>query len=201
MTTPAAKRPLETAFEKDRAFLWAFTYRMTGDPSDADDVVQDAFVRAMEAAPSEDRSLRPWLTRVAANLAIDRLRQRQQRAYPGVWLPAAIAEEELAAEPGSDHRYELKESATIAFLVALEALTPSQRAVLLLRDVFELSVEETAKALDLSAANVKTTLHRARVAMESYDLERIPLTEETIAKHQAVLERFLAALVEGDVNA
>jgi predicted DNA-binding protein YlxM (UPF0122 family) len=93
----------------------------------------------------------------------------------------------------------LLESVSFAFLLALEALTPTQRAVLLLRDVFDYSVNETAEALGMSAANVKTTLHRARKALQLYDRSRRPITQSLQVQARQVLEKFLGCLFNHDV--
>jgi len=200
-------------FEAHRGFLWSLCYRMTGSAADADDVVQDAFVRAMERPPSRiDEPLRPWLVKVALNLARDLLRRRRRRDYVGPWLPSPIdtgddrgttnGSEPPSHEPAAmDGRYDLLESVSFAFLVALEALTPTQRAVLILRDVFDYSVKETASALDVTEANVKTTHHRARQAMATYDAARQIPTAERQEASAAALRRFLRALQAHDVAA
>jgi RNA polymerase sigma-70 factor (ECF subfamily) len=201
-------------FEEHRGFLWSLCYRLTGSAADADDVVQDTFVRAMERPPRRtDEPLRPWLVKVALNLGRDLLRRRKHRHYTGPWLPSPIEtnSEERATSNGSEPpsheplstegRYDLLESVSFAFLVALEALRPTQRAVLILRDVFDYSVRETAGALDLTEANVKTTHHRARQAMAAYDAARqIPTAERQEASATA-LRRFLQALQAHDVAA
>lgn len=195
---------LERAFEDDRRYVWGLSYRMTGSAADADDIVQETFARALEHRPDESRPLRPWLTRVALNLARDQLRRRKRRGYDGPWLPTPLHDEELTEidlpddAPSAEARYELHESATLAFLLALEALTPGQRAVLLLRDVLGWNVRETAEALELREGNVKTTLHRARAAMRDYDEERSALDEEGRRRAEAALERFLEAVGSGD---
>src|SRR3954469_9653521 len=125
---------------------------MTGVAADADELVQETFVRALEHPPAALRELRPWLTRVAMNLARDRLRRRRRESYVGPWLPSPVETGDEGAPPayeppeslGTEARYELLESVSFAFLLALEALGPRQRAVLLLRDVFDYSVRETA---------------------------------------------------------
>jgi RNA polymerase sigma-70 factor (ECF subfamily) len=196
---------LDALFEEHRRFLWSVCYRMTGNAADADDVVQDTFVRTIERPPDRtDEPMRPWLVKVALNLACDLLRRRRRREYVGPWLPSPIesADEPASYEPaGFDGRYDLLESVSFAFLIALEALTPAARAVLLLRDVFDYSVKETSDALDLSEANVKTTHHRARRAMAAYDGARqIP----SVARRQSVrsaLAQFLRALEQHDVGA
>ena len=197
---------LGAAFAAHERPLWNICYRMTGVAADADDLVQETFLRAIERPPARpDSELRPWLVRVAMNLARDLLRRRRRRERPAVWLPSPIETGDDASpayEPSrTEGRYDLLESCTFAFLLALEALTPQQRAVLLLRDVFDYSVEETATALDLSAANVKTTHHRARRAMEAYDTSRRPPTKELQAETLRVLGEFLRALVHGDAAA
>jgi len=199
-------------FASNRRLLWGLCYRMTGSAADADDLVQDTFVRALERPPARsDEPLRPWLVAVAMNLARDCLRRRRRRGYHGPWLPSPVetgADEALpsfeipsGAENPTEGRYELIESVSYAFLVALEALTPQQRAVLLLRDVFDYSVEETGAALALSAANVKTSLHRARKAMSAYDTARTRPTDALAARTREVLHKFLAALTAGDAGA
>jgi RNA polymerase sigma-70 factor (ECF subfamily) len=159
-------------FEDHHRWVWGLGYRMLGVPADADDVVQTTFERVLHRPPPDQtRAWTPWIMKVATRVAIDRLRARKARAaYVGPWLPGPVGadrEHVLHAAPARDPaaEYELAESATLAFLLALEALTPTQRAVLILRHVFDLSVAETAQALDLSASNVKVSAHRARARM------------------------------------
>jgi RNA polymerase sigma-70 factor (ECF subfamily) len=143
------------------------------------------------------------------NLSRDLLRRRRRRHYVGQWLPSPIEtgdETEVASfepvDPDGNPAagYELLESVSYAFLVALEALTPTQRAVLLLRDVFDYSVAETAEALDMSEPNVKTTHHRARNRMSSYDSSRTPVTRTLQQRTREVLQRFLDCLLSRDVE-
>jgi RNA polymerase sigma-70 factor (ECF subfamily) len=186
--------------------LWGACYRLTGSSADADDLVQETFLRAMERPPPRpDEPLAPWLLRVAMNLGRDALRRRKRRAYDGPWLPSPVEAEELASfefggEGGTEGRYDLLESVSFAFLLALEVLTPNQRAVLLLRDVFDRSVRETAEALGLSEANVKVLHHRARAALAPYDASREatrPTPERAEAAAEA-LRRFVDALAAHD---
>ncbi len=197
---------LRREFSQHREFLWGLCYRMTGSAADADDLVQDAFERALRHPPKDaQRSLRPWLARVAINLSCDQLRRRKLAPYRGTWLPEPVPTETLRGagegRAGADARYDLLESTTFAFLLALEALTPSQRAVLLLRDVFDYSVRETAEALELSEANVKTTLHRARAAMAAYDAQRCVPDRALYKRTERVLRRFLLHLATDNVRA
>lgn len=190
-------------------FLWGVCYRMTGCSADADDLVQETFVRAMERPPARtEEPLRPWLVRVAVNLGRDALRKRKRRTYVGPWLPSPIEAEEPGAfeiegEGGTEGRYDLLESASLAFLLALEVLTPNQRAVVLLRDVLERSVRETATVLAMSEANVKVIHHRARQALAPYEATRAQTrpSAEVASSTAAALQRFLAALAAGDESA
>ncbi len=201
---------IEGLFREHERFLWGLCYRLTGNAADADDLVQETFVRAMQNPPARTgEPWRPWLVRVAMNLGRDLLRRRRRRGYVGPWLPSPIETGDEAAppsfEPLADEdgnpatRYDLLESVSFAFLLALEALTPAQRAVLLLRDVFDYSVRETAEALGMSEANVKTTHHRARRAMQDYNRERHLPTRSWQAQTRRALEQFLSYWRNHDV--
>jgi RNA polymerase sigma-70 factor (ECF subfamily) len=196
-------------FAAHRTFLWGLCYRMTGSAADADDIVQETFVRALERPPSlQEHGWRSWLARVATNVCIDTLRRRKRREYTGPWLPSPIETGEQASPPAhelvsagesTEYRYDLVESVSMAFLLALEHLTPRQRAVLILRDVFDYTVQETAKALDLTQANVKVTHHRARQAMKGYEASRARPTRELQARTADRLRAFLECLRSQDV--
>lgn len=197
-------------FQAHERFLWGLCYRLTGNAADADDLVQETFVRAMNHPPARtDEPWRPWLVRVAINLGRDLLRRRRRQTYEGIWLPSPIETSAESAPPAHEPvdeqgnpatRYALLESVSFAFLLALEALTPTQRAVLLLRDVFDYSVRETAAALNLSEANVKTTHSRARRVMRAYEDTRRPPTASLQQQAAQVLERFLNCLGQNDVD-
>ena len=197
---------LAPVFTEHRSFLWALSYRLTGNAADADDIVQESFVRAIERPPADrDRPWRPWLVRVAVNLGRDLLRRRRRRGgYQGQWLPSPIETEPPSHEPADERgspaaRYDLLESVSFAFLLALEALTPMQRATLLLRDVFDYSGREAARALGISEASARTTHLRARRALAAYDARRRPLTAEIQRRETAALRQFLACVTAGDV--
>lgn len=192
-------------------FLWGLGYRLLGSAADADDLVQDTFVRALERPPSDaSRPWRPWLTKVALNLGRDRLRARRRRTYVGPWVPSPVEtgddcspasyEPTLSGEHTTEARYDLVESVSLAFLLALEVLTPKQRAVLLLRDVFDYSVADAAYALDVTESDVKVTLHRARRALAAYDAERCPPTPEMQERTRATLDRLTTSLATGDMR-
>jgi RNA polymerase sigma-70 factor, ECF subfamily len=213
--TPDTAIPWRELFAEHRRYLWSVCYRLTGDGLDAEDLVQATFERAMQRPPDDlERPWRPWLTKVATNLAIDLLRRRSHAAYDGPWLPAPI--EELlevegwtrehhgAGEPGEvEVRYGQLESARFAFLVALEALEPRPRAVLILRDVLGYSGPETAEFLGLTPANVRVILHRARKLLEqAREAEPPTLAEaEADARTRAMIEQFMAALLSRDTEA
>ena len=186
--------------ERHGRSVFRLAYRLTGHEQDAEDVVQGAFARLLERAPDLPRAEQPfWLLRVATNLAIDALRRRKRRAYTGPWLPAPVELPDDAPDAGA--RYDRLESATFAFLIALEALGPRQRAVLLLRDVVGAPAREVGEILDLSEANVRVLHSRARRAMQAYDRRRCVPTAELRERHRAALEGFLAALLAQDVRA
>lgn len=203
---------LDTAhlYREHGAHLRGLCYRMTGSAADADDIVQETFVRALTSPPSGGGPLRPWLVRVALNLGRDLLRARRRQGYPGPWLPSPAATTTEDGDPLPDiepptteGRYDLLESVSYAFLLALEELSGTQRAVLILRDVLDTPIDETAAALGLSEANVKTTLHRARAALAAYD-QRHRVRRPTGAnreQNQAALFALFHALQAGDSEA
>ncbi len=205
-STPAS------VFDEHRGVLWGMLYRMTGCAADADDLLQETFVRLLEKAPPEDegRPLRPWLVRVAMNLAHDLLRRRRRSPYVGPWLPSPVASpageerieavEAVASGISTEGRYDLVESMSMAFLVALEALTPRQRAVLLLRDVFDYSVRETAAVLGANDGAIKVAHLRARRAMKEYDASRPASAAIARERTRQALSTFTQALLTGDLS-
>jgi RNA polymerase sigma-70 factor (ECF subfamily) len=211
MSEPAIQPDLDPAglFGAHRRRVWGLAYRLTGTAEDADDVVQETFARLLERSPGlEPRAAGAWLARVATHLAIDALRRRRRRAYPGPWLPAAVEAPDAdwldgfpSPDPDAGARYELLESATTAFLLALEALGPRQRAVLVLRDVLGHSAADTAGILGTSEGNVRVLHLRARRALADYDRERCRPGPELRARHREALERFLGCLLAQDAGA
>jgi RNA polymerase sigma-70 factor, ECF subfamily len=194
---------LTEEWARHRDALWALCYRLTGVAADADDLVQETFARALAERPRVDRPLNPWLVRVAVNLARDLLRSRKRRGYEGPWLPSPVDDARLQAPLGDspESRYDAAESATFAFLLAVEALTPLQRAVLVLRDVAGYSVREVAEAVETSENAVKVTHHRARKAMESYERRRCRPDPTRAERTAAALEAVMAAVLSGDAAA
>lgn len=201
-------KTFDAIYEQHRGHLWGLCYRITGSGNDADDLVQDTFARALERPPADlAKPWRPWLARVATNLAIDALRRRRAREYVGPWLPepadtavhepAAVATE--VANP--EARYDLVQSATFAFLVALEALDATQRAVLVLRDVMGYTGPQVAGFLATTPANARVVLHRARKKLEAYDSTALRPTPALAAKTASALQALMFALATNDLDA
>lgn len=181
-------------FEQNRPRLFAIAYRMLGTRADAEDMVQETYLRWHQADAAAIQSPQAWMTTVMTRLCIDRLRgaASQREVYPGEWLPEPLVE----VDEQPDHATELAESLSIAFLLILERLSPDERAVLLLRDVFGEGHEEIARMLGRSEANCRQLLHRAR---ERVRRER-PRFSVDRGAHQRLVERFKCALVTGDAS-
>jgi RNA polymerase sigma-70 factor (ECF subfamily) len=210
--------------EQHRALLRLHCYRMLGSSHDSEDMVQETFVRALRAQHTlqDPGAARAWLYRIATNVCIDELAKRPRRARgpelgppsdPGAppaprtpdaeWLePAPSAWLSGATEPRSPAtEYTLKESVALAFVAALQVLTPPQRAVLLLRDVVGLSAAETAHVLACSVSSANSALHRARVALEERVGPRASWSPEAGTVDRALLARYLRAWEERDLAA
>src|SRR6478672_13038674 len=147
----------EATFEAHRPLLFSIAYRMLGSASEAEDVVQDAWLRARQDEHADVRSPRAYLTTIVTRLCIDHLRsaERTRMEYPGPWLPEPLA------EPNQESA-DLASSLTTAFLVLLERLSPTERAVFLLREVFEFDFDEIARSVGKSETNTRQILSRAR---------------------------------------
>jgi RNA polymerase sigma-70 factor (ECF subfamily) len=201
-----------------RAGLRVHCYRMLGSAHDSDDMVQETLLRAWRAKGTlEDPSrLKPWLYRIATNACLDELRSRPRRVLASDAYPAADPEASLGAaidepiwlEPLPDAwldgcadeeaRYTLKESVALAFVAALQVLTPAQRATLLLRDVVGLSAEETAEALSISVPAANSALFRARATVDEKLVGRPAPAGELDA---ALLARYIRAWEANDMDA
>jgi RNA polymerase sigma-70 factor (ECF subfamily) len=181
----------EAAFEAHRPLLFSIAYRMLGSASEAEDVVQDAWLRASQDDHPDIRSPRAYLTTIVTRLCLDHLRsaERTRLEYPGPWLP-----EPLAAP--NQESVELASSLTTAFLVMLERLAPTERAVFLLREVFELDFDEIAKSVGKSEANTRQILARARGRLR----DSRPRFAVSHRESEEVVRRFRQACVSGDVG-
>ncbi len=151
-------------FDAHRPLLFSIAYRMLGSASEAEDIVQDTWIRARQDEDADVRSPRAYLTTIVTRLCIDHLRsaERTRMEYPGPWLPEPLA------EPNQES-VELASSLTTAFLVMLEHLSPTERAVFLLREVFELGFDEIARSVGKTAANTRQILTRARNRLREPD--------------------------------
>jgi RNA polymerase sigma-70 factor (ECF subfamily) len=179
------------AFEAHRPLLFSIAYRMLGSVSEAEDVVQDAWLRARQDEHAEVRSPRAYLATIVTRLCIDHLRsaERTRMVYPGPWLPEPLA------EPNQESAL-LASSLSTAFLVLLEKLTPTERAVFLLREVFELDFDDIAKTVDKSPANTRQILTRARARLQE------PRRRFTVPRRESeqIVQRFRHAVGTGDVD-
>lgn len=186
--------------EPHRPTLEALAFRMLGSASEAEEVVQEAFIRALLQPPVLDgRPLRSWLVRVTCNLARDHLRKRKVRAYHGPWLPEPVRSPPSDPTLDAESQLRLSETATLAWLVAAEALTPEQRAVFLLREVLEWEVQEVGQALERSPGAVRSLHLRARRALVDAP---IPSPDpSTLRAHRRALHAMLTALASRDLGA
>lgn len=186
-------------FEEHRPVLTGVAYRMLGRVADAEDVVQDAWLRWSADDRSDVREPRGFLVRITTRLAIDRLRHVQSRreAYVGPWLPEPIATDFGPTLPDTAERAVLAESVSLAVLVVLESLSPLERAVFVLREAFGFPYEEIATTLDRSEAAVRQLAGRARRHVE----KRKPRYDVDPDERRDLTERFLAAASGGDLDA
>ena len=187
----------EEPFVAHRGLLFTVAYEMLGSAADAEDVVQETWVRwdaIGELARGEVRDPRAFLVRMVTRKTLDRLRSdaRRREEYVGEWLP-----EPLLTTPDVADDVELAESVSMAMLVVLETLTPTERAVFVLREVFEMPYDEIAEAIDKSPAAVRQIVHRAREHVAA----RRPRREADRTEQRAVVTRFLAAVNGGDLQA
>jgi RNA polymerase sigma-70 factor (ECF subfamily) len=181
-------------FQRHRPLLFSIAYRMLGSASDAEDVLQDAWLRYRDA--SEIRSPRAFATTIVTRLCLDRLKAARtvREQYVGPWLPEPVL---TSGQAGPDVALQRAESVTFAFLVLLEALSPEERAVFILKEAFDYGHAEIAETLDLSEANSRQLLHRAKARLK----EGRPRLTGTPASRRALAGRFVAALQAGDAQA
>jgi RNA polymerase sigma-70 factor (TIGR02957 family) len=186
----------EDPFVAHRGLLFTVSYEMLGSATDAEDVVQDTWLR-WEAIGGDARAAvrdpRAFLVRMVTRKALDRMRSnaRRREEYFGEWLP-----EPLLTAPDVADDAELAESVSIAMLTVLETLTPTERAVFVLREVFDTPYGEIAEVVGKSAGAVRQIGHRAREHVAA----RRPRMEVSRGEQQEVVERFLAAVTQGDLQ-
>jgi RNA polymerase sigma-70 factor (ECF subfamily) len=186
---------LET-FERHRPLLFSLAYRMLGSATDAEDVVQDAWLRYTSADEASIRSARSFATTIVTRLCLDRLKSARvaREEYIGPWLPEPML---TTDEDGPEATVARAESITLAFLVLLETLSPEERAVFILKEVCDCSHAEIAETLGVSPENSRQLLHRAKAAVAA---GRSRLTGSVAARRE-VAARFARALLAGDAAA
>jgi RNA polymerase sigma-70 factor (ECF subfamily) len=179
-------------FQTHRSALFAVAYRMLGSATEAEDVLQDAWLRYSSAQPDGLRSVKAYLTTIVTRLCLDRLKSARatREEYVGTWLPEPVATDDRREPEGS---LALTESVTLAFIVLLETLTPEERAVFLLREVFDYEYQEIGGMLEMTPANCRQLFHRARGRLA----ERKPRFRATVEEKRPLVERFVRAFSEG----
>jgi RNA polymerase sigma-70 factor (TIGR02957 family) len=183
----------EDVFARHRSLLFTVAYEMLGSASDAEDVVQETWLRWADVDHTEVRDPRAYLVRIVTRQALNRLRSlaRRREEYVGEWLP-----EPLLTSPDVAADVELAESVSMAMLTVLETLGPAERAVFVLREVFDTPYGEIAEAVGKSASAVRQIAHRARQHVAA----RRPRVPVSTTEQQQAVDRFLAAVRHGDLQ-
>ncbi|MFI6768629.1 RNA polymerase sigma-70 factor [Streptomyces sp. NPDC050355] len=193
MTQPQQPGPDQLAFQQYRTLLFSVAYRILGTAADAEDVVQDAWLKWSAADRCQVADPKAYLTRIISNLAMERLRSTRHRreTYVGPWLP-----EPILTGPDTADGVATADSVSMALLVVLETLSPLERAVFVLKEVFAFSYAEIAEAVERSEPAVRQAAHRARGHVQA----RRPRFTADRARQRDVTERFFAATAGGDIN-
>jgi RNA polymerase sigma-70 factor (TIGR02957 family) len=183
----------QQTFADHRTLLFSVAYRILGSAADAEDVVQDAWFKWSANDRSQVSDPKAYLARIVSNLSMERLRstRHQRETYVGPWLPEPILTQADAAEDVAT-----AESVSMAMLVVLESLSPLERAVFVLKEVFDFSYAEIGAAVDRSESAVRQAGHRAR---EQVQARRPRFQTDRVQKREAT-ERFFAAITGGDIN-
>ncbi|MFE7410941.1 RNA polymerase sigma-70 factor [Streptomyces laurentii] len=188
-----AADPATESFVAHRNLLFTVAYEMLGSAADAEDVLQETWLRWAGVDLSEVRDQRAYLVRITTRQAINRLRtmSRRKESYVGPWLP-----EPLLTTPDVAQDVELAESVSMALMLVLETLSPTERAVFVLREVFDVGYEEIAAAVDKTPAAVRQIAHRARAHVEA----RRPREVVPASVTRAAFDSFRSALDTGDLQ-
>ena len=183
----------ENLFETYRSRLFGLAYKLLGSRSDAEDVIQDAWLRWHQADRSAIRDAEAWLVTATTRLGIDRLRlaRTERETYSGPWLPEPLTVDE---SPTPENRADIGSQVSFAFLSLLERLGPEERAAFLLKEVFDYDYARVAELIGHSEANCRQMVHRARQRLQA---ER-PRFDVTPDRHRRLLERFMRAAEAGD---
>ena len=184
-------------FEEHRAHLQGVAYRMLGSMTEADDAVQESWLRLNRANTTEVDNMRGWLTTVVARVCLDLLRSRKSRRedYTGSWLPEPIVSFDDESDPA--HQAELAESVGLALLVVLDTLTPAERLAFVLHDMFGVTFEEIAPIVERTPATARQLASRARRRVRG----AAPVSEPDLVRQREVVDAFLAAARAGDFEA
>jgi RNA polymerase sigma-70 factor (TIGR02957 family) len=188
-------------FEAHRGLLFSIAYRMLGSATDAEDVVQDAWLRYSSAPKEQIRSVRAYLGTIVTRLCLDRLKAARttREQYVGPWLPEPMLHGDR--EPSLARAMEQRESITLAFLVLLESLTPQERAVFLLREVFDYDYRDIAEMLELSPVNCRQLFHRAKQRLIEQRPEFGSLAARpSRARQERFVQAFMSAVSQGDMH-
>ncbi|MGN7978519.1 RNA polymerase sigma-70 factor [Microbacterium sp. 22195] len=186
---PASEDP----FVVHRGLLFTVAYEILGSAADAEDVLQESWLRWADVDRARVHDPRAYLVRIVTRQSLNQLRtvSRRREEYVGPWLP-----EPLLTSPDVADDVVLAESVSLAMLTVLETLTPTERAVFVLREVFDVPFDEIADAVDKTAATVRQIAHRAR----DHVAARRPRMEVDSSEHDRVVRRFIAALDSGDMQ-
>jgi RNA polymerase sigma-70 factor, ECF subfamily len=186
------------SFETYRPYLFSIAYRMLGSAMDAEDMVQETYLRYQTHQPEHVDSLKAYLTTILTRLCMDQLQlaHRKREQYVGPWLPEPILTEETAETSDPEKRVDMQESISLAFLMLLEQLQPFERAVFLLREVFGYEFAEIAAMLEKSEAACRRSFSRAKQHLREHR-PRFSASRET---HQQLLTGFFRAVQVGDMD-
>ena len=189
---------LVESFESYRTYLFAIAYRMLGSAMDAEDMVQETYLRYQTTPAEPIRSLKAYLTTIIIRLCMDQLQlaRRKREVYVGPWLPEPILTTTTSASGDPAERVDIEESISLAFLVLLEQLQPFERAVFLLREVFEYAFAEIANMLGKSEAACRRSFSRAKQHLKEHR-PRFPASPET---HRELLSGYFQAVQTGEMT-
>jgi RNA polymerase sigma-70 factor, ECF subfamily len=206
---------IDVAMRRHRRELHVYCYRMLGSFDEAEDHVQEVFLRAWRSRDSFNgrASSRAWLYKIATNACLDTLRRNRRRPAvdsnrPSVaampWIqpyPDALLDELASDQPGPEMQAITRESISLAYLVALQLLPPRQRAVLILRDVLDLSANQVADLVDTSVPAVKSALQRARATLHEHHAHGATGSTPPTSEQRRLLQRYIAAHEQADAEA
>jgi len=186
------------SFETYRSYLFAIAYRMLGSAMDAEDMVQETYLRYQTTPAEPIRSLKAYLTTIIIRLCMDQLQlaRRKREVYVGPWLPEPILTTTTSASGDPAERVDIEESISLAFLVLLEQLQPFERAVFLLREVFEYAFAEIASMLGKSEAACRRSFSRAKQHLKEHR-PRFSASPET---HRELLNGYFKAVETGEMT-